>query len=124
MISRQTLSFSPNKFRYGISYQKTGKWILACSEPEIHELEKIRKNASNCGVVLNFLSQAELQGEPNVHVHILFVVSSDPQAIAGLNSPQTGIIDSHELMAFFEQQIQQNGSDVALRYLSPLLQTH
>ena len=85
--------------RYGISYKKLGKIILATEEDEVKQLEKIYQQGKRNGVEdLTFLSRTELNKlEPNI------------EGRAGLFSPSTGIIDSRSLLQFFYGQARERG---------------
>jgi len=85
--------------RYGISYKKLGKIILATEEDEVKQLEKIYQQGKRNGVEdLTFLSRTELNKlEPNI------------EGRAGLFSPSTGIIDSRSLLQFFYGQARARG---------------
>lgn len=73
--------------RLGIPYRRIGKWIVACDESEIPRLEDLKAKGDANGVTgLRFASATELaEAEPHV------------RAVAGLESPETGIVDSHSL---------------------------
>ena len=85
--------------RYGISYKKLGKIILATEEDEVKQLDKIYQQGKRNGVEdLTFLSRTELNKlEPNI------------EGRAGLFSPSTGIIDSRSLLQFFYGQARARG---------------
>ena len=85
--------------RYGISYRKLGKIILATDEDEVRQLEKIYQQGKRNGVEdLTFLSRTELNKlEPNI------------EGRAGLLSLSTGIIDSRSLLQFFYGQAREKG---------------
>jgi len=69
-----------------------GKWIVAQDAPQMEALEKVHSFASSIGVPTYFVSREEgKRREPDV------------RAEAGiLESPSTGILDSHSLMQFLE----------------------
>ncbi|KAL9641182.1 MAG: hypothetical protein Q9204_000227 [Flavoplaca sp. TL-2023a] len=82
---------------------KCKKWILAQDSQQHEQLDKIHKFAESIGVPTHFLSLAEAQHrEPDVHA-----------ANAVLESPTTGIIDSHSYMAYLESDFQSKGGDLA-----------
>ena len=87
--------------QYNIPHKRLGKIILAVSEDEIPELEKIYEQAIRNGVTdLELLSQADIKRlEPNV------------KGRAGILSPSTGIIDSHSLMRFFHKKAVDHGAE-------------
>ena len=76
--------------RHDIAYRKLGKIIVAASENETAQLEKLYEQGRKNGVEdLMLLSQTELKKlEPNV------------EARGGLLSPSSGILDSHTLLKF------------------------
>ncbi|KAH8804833.1 mitochondrial putative L-2-hydroxyglutarate dehydrogenase [Xylogone sp. PMI_703] len=90
--------------KYSIPAHNTGKWIVAQTDQQYQELEKVHKFTKEINVPTYFISQAEAaELEPAV------------QAKAGiLVSPTTGILDSHSYMQFLLGQIEDNGGDVAL----------
>lgn len=83
----------------GISHKKCGKLIVACSEDEVGKLQSIKDKAEKNGVHdLVLLSQEEvLEKEPELN------------AVAGLFSPSTGIIDSHNFMLSMVGDIENKG---------------
>ncbi|MFO8101027.1 MAG: NAD(P)/FAD-dependent oxidoreductase [Dehalococcoidia bacterium] len=87
--------------KYDIPHKRTGKMIVACSEEEIPELERIYEQAAANGVDdLRYLSRADIQRlEPNV------------DGRAGILSPSTGIIDTHSLMSLFHSQAVEAGAE-------------
>ncbi len=88
----------------GVPYRKTGKLIVASSEEEVSALESIRRNGAACGVEeLRFLSDKEVeQCEPQLQSH------------AALFSPNSGIIDSHQLMLCFLADAESHGAVLSL----------
>jgi len=85
-----------------IPHKKTGKLLVACNSEEAQKLHVIKKNAEECGVTnLRFLTQQELTAlEPDV------------QAQESLWCPDTGIIDSHQLMKSLFEQAQRQGAEI------------
>jgi len=79
---------------YGVPYNNIGKIIVATSQEEIAELEQLYQQGKQNGVKgLKLLSRREVKKlEPNVN------------AISGLLSTATGILDSHALMQLFQLQ--------------------
>jgi len=85
----------------GIGVKKTGKLIVAVDNVEVDKLEEIKKTASLNGVELTFLEKDDIKKmEPAV------------SAKAALYSPETGIVDSHNLMKHFISQAQSNGAEL------------
>ena len=89
--------------KHGINHRNTRKWIVAQDAAQMEALSKVHAFAQSIGVPTRFLTKAEAQDrEPDV------------RAEAGvLESPTTGIVDSHGLMAFLEGEIQAAGGEVA-----------
>jgi L-2-hydroxyglutarate oxidase LhgO len=87
--------------RHDIAYRKLGKIIVAASENETAQLEKLYEQGRKNGVEdLMLLSQTELKKlEPNV------------EARAGLLSPSSGILDSHTLLKFLYSQAREKGAE-------------
>lgn len=80
--------------RVGIPFKKIGKLIIAVVEDDLPIIKKLKERAEANGVEgLRLLSRKEVKEmEPNV------------RAEGGLFSPETGIIDSHALMAYLEKK--------------------
>lgn len=96
--------------KYSISHNNMGKWIVAQTDQQWEELVKVHKFTRSIeGVPTHFVSlQEAAKQEPHV------------QAKAGiLESPTTGIIDSHSYMQFLLGDFEERGGDVALQ--SPVI---
>jgi 2-hydroxyglutarate dehydrogenase len=91
-----------------IPHKNTGKWIVAQTEQQMEAMTKVHEFATSIGVPTRFISSEEAQRlEPYV------------QAKAGiLESPTTGIIDSHSYMQHLLGSFEERGGDVA--YNSPV----
>ncbi|KAL9062586.1 MAG: hypothetical protein Q9157_008790, partial [Trypethelium eluteriae] len=78
--------------RYSIPYMNCGKWIVAQDPQQMGELQKVFDHAQSIGVPIRYVSPEEARRrEPDV------------RAEAGvLESPTTGIIDSHSYMTFLQ----------------------
>jgi len=89
--------------KYGIPFQKTGKIIVANTPEEIQNVEHLfDQGTRNQTPGLRFLSKAEIKKmEPNVSAEF------------GLFSPETGLIDVHRLMKFYESESEANGAVIA-----------
>ncbi len=85
--------------RYGIGCRRTGKIIIAVEEREVEYLEKIREQGRQSGVGdLRLLSRGEIKKlEPDI------------EAVAGLLSPSSGIVDCYSLMSFLYRQAVEGG---------------
>jgi len=86
--------------RHDIAYKKLGKIIVAASEDEITQLEKLYEQGRKNGVEdLMLLSRTELKTlEPNI------------EARAALLSPSSAILDSYTLLKFFHSQAREKGA--------------
>jgi L-2-hydroxyglutarate oxidase LhgO len=88
--------------RQGVGYRRCGKLIVATSELQLAQLERIRAAAQANGVELSLLSRAEaLKLEPEI------------SCVAALYSPLTGIVDSHEYMLALLGHAQGHGASLA-----------
>jgi L-2-hydroxyglutarate oxidase LhgO len=92
----------------GVSHKRCGKLIVATSDDEIGELERLMGVAAGNDVPdLEWKTPAEVREmEPAVH------------CVAALLSPSTGIIDSHALMLAYQGDAEAHGAALAL--LSPV----
>ncbi|KAF8426871.1 FAD dependent oxidoreductase [Tirmania nivea] len=88
----------------GLGFKKVGKWIVAQTPAQLERLHNIHTHAASLGVPTRFLSHNEVSArEPLI------------RAEAGvLESPNTGIMDSHGYMSYLESVISYNGGTVAL----------
>ncbi len=91
--------------RRGIGHRRLGKLIVATSEAEVGVLEKYQQHAVANGVCdLEYLDRQQLrQLEPQL------------RALAGLHSPSTGIIDSHDYMLSLQGELEAAGGLLAFR---------
>lgn len=92
----------------GITANNCGKLIVATSDAQVATLQSIVGKARNNGVNdLQFLNREEARArEPNL------------QCVAALNSPSTGIVDSHGFMLGLEGDFEAAGGMLA--FASPL----
>ncbi|MDG4721271.1 MULTISPECIES: NAD(P)/FAD-dependent oxidoreductase [Thalassospira] len=88
----------------GISHKRTGKLIVATAEDQLEALRGIEHKARENGVEdLVWLSQTEaLEREPALN------------CVGALNSPSTGIVDSHQLMVTLLGEAENHGATLAL----------
>ncbi|KAL8825881.1 MAG: hypothetical protein Q9170_007621 [Blastenia crenularia] len=89
--------------KQGIPYRNCKKWILAQNDQQHAELDKTHEFSTSIGVPTHFISLAEAgDREPGVRAQN-----------AVLESPTTGIIDSHSYMTYLESDFQSKGGDMA-----------
>ena len=87
---------------HGIPYRVTQKWILAQNSQQHEQLGRTHDFASSIGVPIRFVPLSEAKArEPDVLAR---------EAI--LESPTTGIVDSHALMSYLQADFQANGGDL------------
>lgn len=81
-----------------------GKWIVAQTDEQLHALQGVHDFAKSIDVPIRFISKDEAQQrEPDV------------RAEAGaLESPSTGIVDSHAYMQFLHGAFEDTGGTTAL----------
>lgn len=86
-----------------IPAKKLGKVLVSTNVQETEKLHSIYENAVACGITnLKFLTKRELsQLEPNI------------KAQESMLCPDTGIVDSHGLMAFLRQKAEERGVNFA-----------
>lgn len=88
---------------HGVTARRCGKLIVATSDAQRAKLEATRQAAAANGVALRALSAAQAQAlEPALH------------CVAALESPQTGIVDSHGLMLALQGDLEAAGGALAL----------
>ena len=89
--------------RKGVPCRRIGKLIVAVSDDEIAALESYREQAAANGVAdLRWVERQELaELEPAV------------QAVRGLHSPSTGILDSHAYMLALQGDLEDAGGMIA-----------
>lgn len=87
-----------------IPHMNCGKWIVAQTDAQMDELKKVHDFAKSIDVPIRFISPNEArEREPDV------------RAEAGvLESPTTGIVDSHAYMQFLLADFENAGGDLAL----------
>jgi len=90
--------------KYKVPHMKCGKWIVAQDAEQMDALKKVHEFAQSVGVPTRFLSKEEARRrEPDVRCE------------AGvLESPTTGIVDSHALMQGLHGLFEDAGGDTAL----------
>jgi L-2-hydroxyglutarate oxidase LhgO len=86
---------------HNVPVKKIGKWIIAVNQEQADRLAGIKYQAEENGVLLSWgASNAIVAQLPGINVS------------AALWSPETGIIDSHQLMLAFVKEIESNGGHV------------
>lgn len=90
--------------RNNIPHMNCGKWVVAQSEEQMSELQKVHDFAKSIDIPIRFVPKDEAKRrEPDV------------RAEAGvLESPTTGIVDSHGFMQFLHGEFEDLGGDTAL----------
>ena len=94
---------------HGVAHRNCGKFIVATAPDQVATLEKIMAAAQANGVDgMRFIPEAEIRAK-------------EPQlaCLAALESPTTGIVDSHGLMLSLQGDLETAGGAVALA--SPVL---
>ncbi len=88
----------------GVPHRKTGKIVVACNDNEIEQLGKIYK-------------QAQINGCENLElIDAAAVKKLEPEVfcLGAMNSPETGVIDSHSYMLALRGEIEDHGGAIAL----------
>jgi len=100
--------------RRGIPHRKLGKLVVAAEDTEVPALEAITKTATDNGAPgLMLLDRAEVaRREPHV------------RAAAALWSPETGIVDAHELVADYRAEAMTHGAELILRTRVVAIERH
>ncbi|WP_394373248.1 NAD(P)/FAD-dependent oxidoreductase [Marinobacter xestospongiae] len=91
-----------------VSHRRCGKWIVAVSDGQADQLEGIQRQAADNGVPLTWRDGAGLADS-----------LPDVAAAAALFSPETGIVDSHQLMLALLGDLEAAGG--TLVYRTPVL---
>jgi 2-hydroxyglutarate dehydrogenase len=91
--------------RHDVGHRNTGKWIVAQSEAELEALEKVHRHCRDeIGVETRWVGQEEIRRDGQGVI-----------ATAGaLESPTTGIVDSHGLMTCLLGLFEEQGGVAAL----------
>ena len=90
---------------YNIPHRRTGKLVVATEVQEQEALERIAELGSANGAgALELLAGDEIhRREPRV------------RACAGLWSPESGIVDAHQLLASYQAELESHGSEVVFQ---------
>ncbi|QCF26608.1 NAD(P)/FAD-dependent oxidoreductase [Hydrocarboniclastica marina] len=86
---------------HGVPYRRCGKWVIATHPEQEPALAEVEQRAAANGVTLDRLSTRSRAAEPDLNI------------VAGLASPETGIIDSHQLMLALIGELEDAGGRVA-----------
>ncbi|MGA1794237.1 MAG: NAD(P)/FAD-dependent oxidoreductase [bacterium] len=86
-----------------IPYRRVGKIIIATDDSELDHLEHLFQNGASNG-----LTELRLLDRKGIHQ-----LEPNTNAIAGIHSPLTGIVDSHALMKHLYHVAQDGGADIA-----------
>ncbi|KAH7328189.1 FAD dependent oxidoreductase [Stachybotrys elegans] len=91
--------------RHGVGHRRTGKWIVAQNDAQRAALERIHAFCrDDIGVPTRWVSDEEIRRD-----------GEGVQALSGaLESPTTGIVDSHGLMVCLQGLFEEQGGVVAL----------
>jgi len=89
----------------GVEHRRIGKLIVATAEAELAAVRACYDRAVACGV-----EGVAMLDERQVHA-----LEPEVRAVGALYSPETGIVDSHGLMAALRRDAQEKGAMVALR---------
>ena len=90
--------------RRDIPYMNCGKWIVAQTDDQLHALTGVHDFAKEIDVPIRWISAEEAQArEPDVRCQA-----------GALESPTTGIIDSHTFMQALHADFEDAGGDTAL----------
>ena len=88
---------------HGVPHRRCGKWIVAVDAAQQAALEALEGQATANGVPLKRLSRRALHEAPEL------------AAVDGLESPETGIVDSHQLMLALIGDLEDAGGQVVYR---------
>jgi len=84
-----------------LPHRKVGKLIIANTENDLAEIERLMMNSEQNGVPVLFLGQKQVK-----------LMEPDINAIGGLFSPETGIISVHALMDFYLRKAKKMGAEI------------
>jgi L-2-hydroxyglutarate oxidase LhgO len=88
---------------HGVEHRRCGKWVVASSEDQHHALRRLERTATANGVPVRWLDAAEAMA-----------IEPELRCTAALESPTTGIVDSHGLMLALQGDLERAGGAVAL----------
>ncbi len=85
----------------GIGHRRIGKLIVAVEPRETAALQELKDKAFRNDVALDLLTAGEVR-----------MLEPEVACVAGLYSPETGIVDSHRLMEFYLSEARGNHADL------------
>jgi L-2-hydroxyglutarate oxidase LhgO len=89
--------------KHGIPHEKLGKLIVACDESEVETLTELQRRAADNGVILEWMAAERVrQVEPSLKVP------------CALWSPETGIVDQHQLMLDYRREAVEHDAILAM----------
>lgn len=87
-----------------VPYEKCGKWVVAQTEDEAHYLEKLKQNSKALDVPTELiLKKLATTLHPLIRAEF-----------GALESPTTGIVSAHELVAYCEAELENLGGTIGL----------
>jgi L-2-hydroxyglutarate oxidase LhgO len=89
---------------HGVPHKKTGKLVVATNDTQLKRLDEIHKQA-----LINGCEGVEL-----IDAAAARRMESEVSCLAAMNSPETGIIDSHRYMLALRGDIEDHGGVIAL----------
>nr|POE75140.1 l-2-hydroxyglutarate dehydrogenase, mitochondrial [Quercus suber]POE94781.1 l-2-hydroxyglutarate dehydrogenase, mitochondrial [Quercus suber] len=90
--------------KHSIPHMNCGKWIVAQTEGQMGELQKVHDFAKSMDIPIRYVSKEEARRrEPDVRAET-----------GVLESPTTGIVDSHAFMQWLQGDFEDKGGIVAL----------
>ena len=89
--------------KHKIPYRRRGKLIIAVTDEELPALERLAKNAADCGV-----TSLELCDRGRTRV-----LEPGVSAAGALFSPETGTVSAHALMDYFFHAARAKGAEIA-----------
>jgi L-2-hydroxyglutarate oxidase LhgO len=88
---------------HGVSHARCGKWVVATDAQQHAALRRLEQTATANGVPVRWLEAREaIEREPALH------------CTAALESPSTGIVDSHGLMLALQGELEAAGGALAV----------
>jgi L-2-hydroxyglutarate oxidase LhgO len=88
---------------HGVPHRKTGKLVVATSQAELPNLEKILKQSQ-----INGVEGVEIIDQPTANR-----LEPELSCVAAMHSPETGVVDSHRLMLALRGDLEDRGGAIA-----------